>query len=122
MLRIKNFISRQIRIVSQMRLETYVKIILMILSVCGLIYQVKIIYDQFMSGKTTVSIEIGRQFEQKLPAITICLPRLFSMERAGKISARFNKINQKYQQLLENKEHVLGWYLCLQNNTKTLPS
>ena len=78
------------------------KIILTIFSICGLLYQVQIVYNQFMSGKTTISLEIGRVPDKTPPAVTICFPGLFSIERAGKFNPGFTDINEIYQQLLRN--------------------
>ena len=63
--------------------QTIFKIILSIVTFCGLIYQVQIIYKQFMTGKTVINLEIGRNSNVSLPAITICYQALFSMERAA---------------------------------------
>ena len=72
------------------------------MSMCGFIYQVLLIYNQFMSGKTIVSIKMGNNQEQKPPAVTIRYPVLFSMELAGKFHPGFTEINKKYQELLQN--------------------
>src|SRR5689334_11747417 len=91
--------------------DTIVKIILLLLASCGLIYQVQIIYRQFMSGKTIVSIEIGRLYNQTLPAITLCLPDLYSMERAAQYDpGMFGMINETYTALVENNNRS-SWNL-----------
>ena len=77
------------------------KIITMVFLICGLIYQVQIIYDQYMSGKTVVRLEIGQLSEETHPAITICTS-LFSMEMAGKYHPGFTEINNLYQELMKN--------------------
>ena len=74
----------------------------MIVSLCGFIYQVNIIYDQYMSGKTVISMEIGRLPEESPPAVTICYNDLFSMESAAKFHPGFSQINKRYQELLIN--------------------
>ena len=78
------------------------QIIILIVSVYGLIYQVKIIYDQYMSGKTIISLEIGGHPGETLPAITLCYVELYSMERAGKFNYQegFNGKNLIYQDIL----------------------
>ena len=83
--------------------ETIFTTIYFLISVFGLIYQGRIIYIQFMSGKTIVSIEIGRLYNETLPAITVCLPELFSMERSAQNIPDFTEINRLYQNLLKNK-------------------
>ena len=74
----------------------------MILSLSGFIYQVQIIYDQYMLGRTVVSLEIGRLPEESPPAVTICYSDLFSMERAAKFHLGFVNVNIRYQDLLRN--------------------
>ena len=86
----------------KMNSETMFKIILLLISSSGLIFQVQIIYHQFMSGKTIVSIEIGRRHKQTLLAITLCLPELFSMERSAKYDPAFTKINETYNRIYQN--------------------
>src|ERR1700761_602126 len=86
------------------------KTFLMILPFCGLIYQFQIIYDQYMSGKTIISLEVGRVPAETPPAITLCMP-LISMERAGLYKPEFREINEKYQELLKipsnNKKQII---------------
>ena len=60
-----------------------IKAIFMLLSLCGFIYQVQIIYDQYMKGKTFVSFKIGQLSEDSISSVTICYRDLFSMERAS---------------------------------------
>ena len=55
-----------------------------------------------MSGKSIVSIEIGRQHKQTLPAITLCLPELFSMERSADNDPAFTKINDTHNKIMGN--------------------
>ena len=55
-----------------------------------------------MSGKTIVNTEIGGQFNKTLPAITLCIPELYSMERFAKIiPGVFSELNKNYQELLK---------------------
>src|SRR5690349_14796153 len=70
-------------------LKRTIKAFLMIASLCGFIYQVSIIYRQYMSGRTIISLEIGRITEKSLPAITICFDALYSMERIAKYYPEF---------------------------------
>ena len=87
-----------------MRPENIFKFNLLLVLSFGLIYQVQIIYRQFMSGKTIVSIEIGRRHNQTLPAITVCLPEMFSMEWMAHHYQTFIKINETYASLLVNNK------------------
>ena len=78
----------------------------MIASLCGLIYQVLIIYDQYKSGKTIISIKIGRPSFVSPPAVTICFDGLLSMERAAKFHPGFSIIGQIYENLTKNDKTV----------------
>ena len=65
-----------------------------------LLYQVHIIYCNYMLGKTIIRLEI-RTTNENHPAITICT-WLYLMERAGKYHHDFFKINNRYQVLIKN--------------------
>ena len=82
--------------------ETLAKILLLVVTGTGLFYQATIIFQQFMSGKTVVRLKIGNYQDQTPPAITICIPSLFSMERSANISENFTKIYENYTKLLKN--------------------
>ena len=70
----------QISLVNRNKLKEIAKInfkfIAMIICLCGLIYQVQIIYNQYMAGKTVINLEIGRLPDEFPPAITICFGSL----------------------------------------------
>ena len=82
--------------------KTYFKLITMILSLCGFIYQVQIIYVQYMFGKTVIRLEIGGLSDDSPPAVTICYQKLFSMERAAQFNSGFKEINKTYWELETN--------------------
>ena len=50
-----------------------------------------------MLGKTVVNIEVKRLKAQTLPAITVCIPALFSMSKLSEL----NENNRKLYQYLE---------------------
>ena len=77
------------------------KTILLCVSLCGLIYQVHITYDQYMSDTTVFNLKIEKIKEESPPAITICYPELFSMERAGIFQPKYFDLNKRYRQLLK---------------------
>ena len=101
-----NFILLQDRKILKSIAKRFFKLITMIISLCGLIYQVQIIYVQYMSGKTVINLEIGRLSSTSPPAITICFQALFSMERAEKFDPGFKKINKIYQDLWQNNSMI----------------
>ena len=53
------------------------KLILILMCISGFVYQVYLIFDQYMLGKTVVNIEVKRLESQPLPAITVCIPHRF---------------------------------------------
>ena len=56
-----------------------------------------------MSGKTIINLEIGRQSNESLQAITICFDGFFSMERAAQFYPGFKEVNETYWVLQRNK-------------------
>ena len=85
-----------------------VKTILVFLLLCGFLYQAHLIYLQYMSGKTIISLEISQIPDDSPPAITICT-ELYSMERAGKFHHGFTAINELYQELLRNESTATNY-------------
>ena len=82
--------------------RSFIKLIVIIVSIICLILKVRIIYDQYVSGNTLVSIKIGQLTDLEIPAITICYHGMYSMERAGKFDSDFKKINEKYIKSIKN--------------------
>ena len=75
--------------------KNLIRLIISIICLCGLLYQAGIIYTQFMLGKTIISLEIGRLPDERPPALTICYPAMFSIERAAQYDPRFTELNQR---------------------------
>ena len=90
----------------------FIKIIILILTGSGLLYQTAIIFDRFMSGKTVVRLEIGNNQDNKPPAITVCYPGLYSMERIANYSNNtlFNEFNKNYTDYLKNNRSMAKQY------------
>ena len=65
-----------------------------LLCLFGLIYQTSDLLDAYLQGKTVVNIEIERQINTTLPAITICYPYSISFEKIG-------QLNEVYQERYE---------------------
>ena len=68
--------------------------LLILLCTSGFLYQVYLIFNQYMLGKTVVNIEMKRIESQPLPAITIFIPHIISIEKLPK----FSNFNQKSYQ------------------------
>ena len=77
----------------------------MVASLFGFIYQVSIIYDQYMSGRTIINLEIGKKTDKSMPAITICFHGLFSMERVAKYDPEFREKNKTYWDIIVSKKY-----------------
>ena len=89
--------------------------ILICLCVLGFIYQVYLIFNQYMLSKTVVNLEVKRLKNQPLPAITVCIPvSLISISNLPKLD-NFNQefyqdyINLVNQSVIRNpdSEHII---------------
>ena len=85
--------------------KKYFKLFTMTAFLCGFIYQVQIIYAQYMFGKTVIRLDIGGLSDDSPPAVTICFHKLFSMERAGKYNPGFKEIDKIYWKLQKNQSY-----------------
>ena len=83
-------------------LKNLIKLTLTSLCFSGLIYQLQILLNDFKSGNTVVSIRVGRQDYESLPALTLCTSDVFSYYRLvnndsffrEKVNIYFNKIKE----------------------------
>src|SRR6185369_9244486 len=70
--------------------------------VSALIYHSVLLFSQYFSGKTVVSIRLHRIKPDTMPALTICLP--FSLRMDG-MSRRFPELRERYtdyKRLMDN--------------------
>ena len=74
-----------------------INLVLTFVCILGFIYQVYLVFNQYMLGKTVINIEVKRLITQPLPAITFCIPTLLSILKLSKLYQRFY---QDYKQLL----------------------
>ena len=74
----------------------FYKLITLIVCLSGLIYQALIIYNQFMSGKTVINLEIGGISNVSLPGVTICFTGVYSMERMAQFNSSYIETNKSY--------------------------
>ena len=79
-----------------------VKINLIIILICisGFVYQVYLIFSQYMLGKTVVNIEVKRLESQPLPAITVCIPHRFELSKLSELSETNKILYQDYMRLV----------------------
>ena len=67
----------------------------------GLIYQTKLLYNDYLSGKTVVRISVIQHKSESLPAITICFRELFSMRKMAKYSGELEELYKNYLSIYE---------------------
>ena len=53
-----------------------------------------------MLGKTVVNIEVKRLKSQPLPAITVCIPALFSISKLSNLNENKRELYQNYELLI----------------------
>ena len=78
------------------------KIISVLFCVTGLTYQMLVLFYQYWLGKTIVNVNVQRNGLDHLPAITVCLPFLFSLKKLAAIDENFKIMYNEYQVSLEN--------------------
>ena len=79
-------------------------LILILNTILGFCIQVYFILSQYMLGKTVVNIEVKRLKSQQLPAITVCIPTLFSISKLSKLNEINKKLYQDYMKLIDEGE------------------
>ena len=72
-----------------------------IFCVSGLLYQSCQLISQYMSGKSVVNIEVKREINANLPAITICYPEIFSMEMIANFNQTYRDNYEKYKEMID---------------------
>src|ERR1700744_6493654 len=82
-------------------LNSIMKITFTLICLGGLIYQTFQLFSEYMSGKTVVRIEVGRVFNDTLPAITICYPFFLSFKKLSKMDLEYNKEYENYLDVLK---------------------
>ena len=76
-----------------------VNFILIFICLFGFVYQVYLILDQYMLGKTVVNVEVKRLNSQPMPSITICIPTFFSISKLSKLNEFNQSLYQEYMKL-----------------------
>ena len=75
-------------------------LILIVMCISGFVYQVYLIFSQYMLGKTVVNIEVKRLVSQPLPAITVCIPYRFELSKLSELSENNKNSYQDYMRLV----------------------
>ena len=80
------------------------KYLIQIICSIGLLYQVHLLFAEYLSGKTVVAVNVGRLENETLPAITLCLPHslFLSIEKVSDINPELMKLYSEYVKQLEN--------------------
>ena len=77
-----------------------VNLILILICLCGFVYQVYLILTQYMLGKTVVNIDVKRLRAQPLPAITVCVETSLSITKLSKLNENNQLLYQDYMKVL----------------------
>ena len=104
-----------------------VNFILTLFCVCGFVYQVYLIFNKYMLGKTVVNLELKLLKDQPLPAITICIPYVLSISNLTKLNnfnpeyyqdyinlVKESNINKTFKEI--GKRNLLTMYIEMMNN------
>ena len=75
-------------------------LILILICTFGFVYQVSLIFEQYMLGKTVTNIEVKRSVVQPLPAITVCIPKRFSISNLKNLNKKNGALYQDYMKLV----------------------
>ena len=96
-----------------------------LICIIGFCYQVYLIFDVYMLGKTVVNIELKRLTSQPLPAITVCIPFFYSVQKLAKLNQGYYQYYMKVWNEGRNnknftdemKKKLVGIYAVLQGDT-----
>ena len=69
----------------------------------GLLLQTSLLLEDYMSGRTIVSIRFKRLHIEPIPAFTVCYPCFMSMERAVEHYPEYEELFKEPQELIANK-------------------
>ena len=86
----------------------------------GLLYQLRELFDEYMSGKTVVAIKVGKFDTETIPAFTICLPYYISVDKVmRKENDTFSELARTYsKRVMELNESALQG-LIMDEKTKS---
>ena len=72
-----------------------------IVCLTGFLYQTFLLLEDFISGKTVVTLKIERLRNESLPAITLCFENFASFEKLAKNDHQLNELYINYTKILE---------------------
>ena len=71
-----------------------------IVCLTGFLYQTFLLLDDYMSGKTVVTLNIERLRNESLPAITLCFENFASFEKLAQNDHELNELYIDYKNVL----------------------
>lgn len=81
------------------------RLVVSVLCLTGLSYHTIYLLEQYMSGRTIVSIKVGRLRSEPIPAVTLCYPAYASWLKMAQMSEQANIYFQEYlEQMKSNSE------------------
>ena len=69
--------------------------------ISGFIYHLFFLFQEYLSGKTVVNLKIGNDYEEELPAITVC-PGSMSLDKLANINDHLATIYNNYSDQLNS--------------------
>ena len=69
--------------------------------ISGFIYHLFFLFQEYLSGKTVVNLKIGNDYEEELPAITVC-PGSMSLDKLANINDHLATIYNNYTDQLNS--------------------
>ena len=85
--------------------KLFFKILITLFCTGGMTYHSFQLFNQYMSGKTVVSIEVGRVFNDTLPGITICYPFAISLEKLSKLDKVYYNQYEKFMDIFNKNKN-----------------
>ena len=82
----------------------------------GLLFQCSQLLTQYFGNKTVVNIEVKRELYENLPAITVCIPRIVSIELVANYDQQYQQYYTYYQQLIKPYSENSTLYEKNENN------
>ena len=79
----------------------------LIFCISGFIYHFFFLFQEYLSGKTVVNLKIGNDYEEELPAITVC-PGSMSLDKLANINDHLATIYNNYTDQLNSIKSSLS--------------
>ena len=90
--------------------SSILKVLLTVFCTGGLTYHTLQLFNDYMSGKTVASIEVGKVFNDTIPGITICYPFFISFEKLSNFNPDYSQQFKEYLANFENRTEMKRIY------------